>query len=84
MRLERGLPAMIDRSRCMAPSNPSTLGVPRCQAPATHVTVLGRRCTRCAEELRRAMRDPHTFINVIVGRARTEEEIARLVTPLPS
>ena len=75
---------VIDRSRCMTPSNPSTLGGPRCQAPAAYSTVLGRRCTRCAEELRRAMRDPNTFINVIVGRARTEEEIARLVVALPS
>jgi len=30
------------------------------------------------------MRDPNTVVNVIVGRARTEEEIARLVAPLPS
>jgi hypothetical protein len=75
---------VIDRSRCMAPSNPSTLGGPRCQAPAAYSTVLGRRCTRCAEELRRAMRDPNTFINVIVGRARTEEEIDRMVVALPS
>jgi hypothetical protein len=30
------------------------------------------------------MRDPNTFINVVLRRARTEEEIARLVTPLPS
>ena len=30
------------------------------------------------------MRDPNTVVNVIIGRARTEEEIARLVAPLPS
>ena len=75
---------MIDRSRCMAPHDESTLGGPRCQEPATHITVLGRRCIRCAEDLRRAMRDPNTFINVVLGRARTEEEIAKLVVPLPS
>jgi len=75
---------VIDRSRCMAPRDESTLGGPRCQEPTTHVTVLGRRCTRCAEELRRAMRDPHTFINVALQRARTEEEIDRMVVALPS
>jgi len=75
---------MIDRTRCMAPRNQATLGGPRCQAPATHATVLGRRCTACTEELRRAMRDPNTVVNVVVGRARTEEEIARLVTEMPS
>ena len=68
----------------MAPHDASTLGGPRCQAPATHATVLGRRCTPHAEELRRAMRDPNTFINVALGRARTEEEITKLVVALPS
>jgi len=30
------------------------------------------------------MRDSNTAVNVVVGRARTEEEIARLVTEMPS
>ena len=74
---------MIDRSRCMAALNPSTFGGPRCQEPATHDSIVGRRCALHAEELRRALRDPSTFINVLSG-ARIEEEVARLVVPLPS
>ena len=87
---------MIDRTRCMAPREEPpdvpgqtfidrlrSLGGPRCQAPATHETVMGCRCARHAEELRRALRDPHTLGNVLAGnRARTEDEIARLVRPL--
>ena len=74
---------MIDRSRCMAPHDESTLSGPRCQEPATHDSVLGRRCTLHAEELRRALRDPATFINTLAG-PRTEEQIAKMVVPLPS
>jgi hypothetical protein len=60
------------------------LGGPRCQEPATHETVLGRRCAHHAEELRQSLRDPHTTGNILAGgRARTEEEIARLVVELP-
>jgi hypothetical protein len=76
---------MIDRSRCMAPHDPAQLGGPRCQEPATHATALGRRCTRHAEAYRDALRNPRTLGNVIAGgRARTEEEIARMVVELPS
>jgi len=75
---------MIDRTLCMAPRDRSVLGGPRCQAPATHDTVMGRRCTPHAEEMRRALRDPDTFGNLLAGaRARTEEEIARMVVELP-
>lgn len=75
---------MIDRARCMAPRDRRTLGGPRCQAPATHDTPFGRHCASCAEELRRVLRSPDTFCNVIDDRARTEEEVARLVVELPS
>lgn len=89
---------IIDTSRCMAqrdatPDVPGqtfidrirSLGGPRCQEPATHETVMGRRCARHAEELRQALRDPRTLGNILAGdRARTEEEIARLVVELPS
>jgi hypothetical protein len=74
---------VIDRSRCMAALDPITLGGPRCQEPATHDSIVGRRCAAHAEELRQALRSPNTFINVLSG-VRTEEEIARLVVPLPS
>lgn len=89
---------MIDTSRCMAPREEPpdvpeqtfidkirSLGAPRCQEPATHETVLGRRCAHHAEELQQSLRDPNTLGNVLAGRrARTEEEIARLVVALPS
>ena len=68
----------------MAPRDPSTLGGPRCQAPATHDTIHGRRCAPCAEILRASLRDPHTLGNVLAGgRARTEEEIALMVVAIP-
>jgi len=57
-----------------------------CGKPAQFVTFPDRRplCAGCAEELRQAMRDPDTLGNVFAGgRARTEEEIARLVQQLP-
>lgn len=88
----------IDTSRCTAPREAPpevpgqtfidrirNLGGPRCQEQATHMTVMGRRCARHAEELRQSLRDPHTLGNVLAGnRARTEEEIARLVVELPT
>lgn len=75
---------MIDVTRCMASAD-GELGGPRCQELATHESVMGRRCTRHAEELREALRNPNTLGNVLTGgRARTEEEIARLVVELPS
>lgn len=87
----------IDTTRCMAPREEPpdvpgqtfigkirSLGGPRCQEPATHETVMGRRCAHHAEELRQSLRNPHTLGNVLTGgRARTEEEIARLVVALP-
>lgn len=59
-----------------------SIGGARCQDTATHVTVLGCRCARHAEELRAALRDPLSVGNVLKGRARTEEEIACMVRPL--
>jgi len=73
---------MIDRARCMA-SHDGALGGSRCQDVATHDTVLGRRCRPHAEELRRALRGSDTLGNVLVGRARTEEEIERMIVELP-
>jgi hypothetical protein len=62
---------------------PSELGGPRCQAAATHEAHGSRLCATCAARLRQSLRDPHTLGNVIFGRARTEEEIARIVVELP-
>ena len=67
---------------CKAPAKPGTLGGPRCGKPATYTTILGPCCSACAELLRASMRSPNTLANVIAGRARTEEEIERLVRPL--
>lgn len=76
---------MIDRSRCMALRDGEPLGGPRCQEPATHQTLQGRRCARHAEALRQSLRAPNTLINVLAGKgACTEEEIARVVVELPS
>jgi hypothetical protein len=76
---------MIDIKRCMAARDGEQWDSShRCQAPATHTTVMGRRCHRHAEELRQAMRNSATTMNVLAGgRARTEEEIERLVMLLP-
>ena len=74
---------MIDRRRCMAPKDPSELGGPRCQTAATHEAHVGRLCATCAASLRQSLRDPNTLGNVIFGRARTEEEIARIVAEIP-
>jgi hypothetical protein len=76
---------MIDTSRCVSLRPGEPIGGARCQAPATHDSVLGRRCDCCAEVLRQALRRTNTLGNVLTGgRARTEEEIARLVVALPS
>jgi len=74
---------MIDRSKCMA-SCDGSLGGPRCQDAATHESVWGRRCTKHADELKKRLRDPSTLGNIIAGRARTEEEIGKMVRELPS
>lgn len=75
---------MIDKSRCMAKQDGAPIGGPRCQAPATHETIMGRRCSRHAESLRRALRSPNVLGNVVLGRPRTEDEIKELVTELSS
>jgi len=40
---------------------------------------MGPRCPRHAEELKRALRDPNSIANMLLGRARTEEEIDHFV-----
>jgi hypothetical protein len=76
---------MIDRSRCMAPRDDASFGGPMCQKPATHETILGRRCAHHAEDLRVALRSPNTLMNILSGlKIYTEEEIARVVVELPS
>jgi hypothetical protein len=76
---------MIDPSRCMSRRDGELLGGALCQEPATHDSIMGRRCARHAEAMRRSLRDPGTLGNVFAGgRARTEEEIARMVVELPS
>ena len=64
-------------------SKDGTLGAPRCQETATHLSHVGRRCEKHAEELRQALRNPNTLGNILCeDRARTEEEIARIIVPL--
>jgi hypothetical protein len=75
---------MIDQSRCMAQRDGEPLGGARCQAPATHLSYLGRRCVRHAEELRRSLRNANTLGNILSGGVPSEEKIARLVVELPS
>lgn len=80
---------MIDRTRCMALVGPlktisDFFNREFCQEPTTHTGDGNRLCALHAEELRQALRNPHTLGNVILGRARTEEEIALLVRELPS
>ena len=76
---------MIDCERCMAPADRNVLGGARCQKVATHTGVFGALCETCAELERRMYRNPNTLGNMIAGgRARTEEEIARLVRPIAS
>lgn len=76
---------MIDLKKCMAHRDGEPIfSADLCQEPATHFSVSGRRCARHAEAMKQAMRNPATFANVILGRVRTEEEIARLVVELNS
>jgi hypothetical protein len=52
----------------------------RCLAEATHITIHGARCTKCAEQFKESLRDPNTLGNILAGnRARTEEEISKMV-----
>lgn len=73
-------PQTVDRERCMGQGD-GLHGL--CQKPATYASVMGRRCETCAEQLRRAMRSPNTLANLALGRARTEDEIAKLLVRLP-
>lgn len=77
---------MIDTKRCMAKRDGAPIfSAERCQAPATHETIMGRRCALHAEELRASLRNPNTLGNILAGGvARTEEQIAMLVRELPS
>ena len=77
----------VDRKRCMAPKVEgfAGLGGERCGQPATHQSaIVARLCTTHANLLRERLRNPDTVANVLLGRARTEEEIAKLVVELPS
>jgi hypothetical protein len=76
--------------KCLGPKEIPTFSLKslfhneRCLAPATHVDVFLNRplCDACAERSRAALRDPNTLGNVLGKRARTEEEIARMIRPL--
>jgi hypothetical protein len=69
-------------SKCMGPKD-QRLFADRCFAEATHITIHGPRCTPCAEIFRQSLRDPNTLGNILAGnRARTEEEINRMVKVL--
>lgn len=71
-------------NRCTAPRDGHEVGGPRCQETATHTTYLGRKCARHVEEMRRALRSPNTLVSLIRGRPYTEEEIAKMISPLPT
>ena len=75
---------MADKSKitCEAQADRKVLGGPRCSKPATYSTPLGYRCTECADHMRADARNPNTLMNVIAGRARTEEEIEKLIKAL--
>lgn len=67
---------------CEAQADRKVLGGPRCGKTATYSTPLGYRCTECADHMRADARNPNTLINVIAGRARTEEEIEAMIKAL--
>ena len=67
---------------CEAPADRKVLGGPRCGKIATYATPLGYRCTACADQLRADARNPNTFVNVLAGRARTDEEIEAMIKAL--
>lgn len=69
-------------AKCEGARDEKVLGGARCDKPATHASILGPRCDNCAESLRGVMRDPNTVLNVVHGRARTEDEISKLVKRL--
>ena len=75
---------MTDKPKltCEAQADRKVLGGPRCGKQATYATALGYRCTACADQMRADARNPNTFMNVIAGRARTEEEIEKLIKAL--
>jgi hypothetical protein len=63
---------------------PAGIGGPRCGKPATFQTVWGVYCDDHAEALRASMKNPRTIPNLVAGRVRTDDEIARLVRPIAS
>lgn len=67
---------------CESSADPSVLGGPRCGKPAAFRTPLGYFCDDCIERFRAACRSPFSMANVIAGRVRTEEEIAKMIKPL--
>lgn len=75
---------MADTSKltCEAPADRKVLGGPRCGKTAAYATPLGYRCAACADQLRADARNPKMFINVMAGRARTEEEIEAMIKAL--
>lgn len=73
---------MIDRDACTHALRPELgHGSPRCQKEATHDSVVGRRCTPHAEQLRERFHDPSTLCGIPGDGAptRTDEQVARLV-----
>ncbi len=74
---------MIDPMKCMALKDGEPTGGPRCQAPATHWTIMGRRCAHHAERFRESLRNPNTLGNILAGGGRrTEKQIAKMVVEL--
>lgn len=57
-----------------------------CGKPATHLAYARTKplCEEHAREMREALASPDALGNVIAGRARTPEEISRMVVPIAS
>jgi hypothetical protein len=57
-----------------------------CGKPATHLSYNRSKplCEEHARELRAALASPDALGNVLAGRPRTQEEIARMVVPIES
>jgi hypothetical protein len=68
--------------KCMGSKNRSEVFGPRCGEPARWMFADQPCCDVCAERWRVAARDPNTILNVRIGRARTEAEIAAMVRPI--
>jgi hypothetical protein len=67
---------------CMGPRSEGELFGERCMQPATFATYVGPRCARCAEAIKRGMKDPSTLGSVLAGKTCSDEDIARLVRPM--